>query len=299
MHDPLLWDDARIFPATPAAAALSGAAQCPSRRGGHRLPAPDRLEAPSACPRSAATQRATPDRRRGRPCLSEPSAGTWGLAFARAGQLQGQVAGTVRLCHRRENLAIPLYHPLPADRSCPAPELRGGAGHRGADGETCTGAMPSHGAWSSPMPATSHPGAWAPWALASHGTSAYLGCPQPRVDAASLIRMTSSAGTNPEPPARRQMDDPHAARPPRRWRPAPLAARTAAIKPASGSRCPHSSPPDGSRSAPRSSRWISPSGWCPQRSRPLPAGESRMQITPSPPVRARPHRPAPFSGDPR
>lgn len=124
MHDPLLWDDARVFLAIARSGTLSGAAHA-LRMGvatvSRRL---DRLEAALGLPLFSRHQqgyRLTDD---GEALLERAEALEHaGLAFGEAGQLQGQVAGTVRLA-TAENLANPLIIPSLPTLFAQHPELR-------------------------------------------------------------------------------------------------------------------------------------------------------------------------------
>ncbi|MFQ2426459.1 LysR family transcriptional regulator [Aeromonas caviae] len=124
MHDPLLWDDARVFLAIARSGTLSGAAHA-LRMGvatvSRRL---DRLEAALGLPLFSRHQqgyRLTDD---GEALLERAEALEHaGLAFGEAGQLQGQVAGTVRLA-TAENLANPLIIPSLPTLFAQPPELR-------------------------------------------------------------------------------------------------------------------------------------------------------------------------------
>ena len=122
MHDPLLWDDARVFLAIARSGTLSGAAHA-LRMGvatvSRRL---DRLEAALGLPLFSRHQqgyRLTDD---GEALLERAEALEHaGLAFGEAGQ--GQVAGTVRLA-TAENLANPLIIPSLPTLFAQHPELR-------------------------------------------------------------------------------------------------------------------------------------------------------------------------------
>ena len=111
MHDLLLWDDARVFLAIARSGTLSGAAHA-LRMGWPPSPgAWTGLEAALGLPLFSRHQqgyRLTDD---GEALLERAEALEHaGLAFGEAGQLQGQVAGTVRLA-TAENLANPLIIP--------------------------------------------------------------------------------------------------------------------------------------------------------------------------------------------
>ncbi|MGL6433880.1 LysR family transcriptional regulator [Aeromonas caviae] len=303
MHDPLLWDDARVFLAITRSGTLSGAAHA-LRMGvatvSRRL---DRLEAALGLPLFSRHQqgyRLTDD---GEALLERAEALEHaGLAFGEAGQLQGQVAGTVRLA-TAENLANPLIIPSLPTLFAQHPELRvelvTGVQtvnlHRRDADLAVRMVKPDAGHLTLRRLGT--------LGFGLYGTAAYLDARSPGVDAASFDQddFIGWNETQSHLPAARWMTRMlrgHPCRVETGTLAAQLAAAQAGLGP-SAVPAPLPGPPDGSGLPAAGARGGSAHlAGAPQRSRPLPAGAGRGG-SPHRPVRARPPRPAPLLGRPQ